>query len=252
MWSFRDGLRVVVEKLGAGLPSPPLLGVTVRRIQRLADRKASETAWTVYGEGQDRWPAVAVVLTCPAYQQSAIVSELDAELAQQIAGIAYNRVVVVALGYRRADVPIDLDGFGFIVPQRTRRDLLGVQWCSSIFPQRAPSGLALLRALCGGWNRPDIVDWDDARLLEAVRGELRLAMGIEAAPLFHHLVRWDRAIPQYHVGHVERVAWIEERVGRYPGLFLGGNAYHGVAVNDCTEQAEILAEKVGQYLAAPG
>src|SRR5207248_733689 len=162
--------------------------------------------------------------------------------------IAYNRVVVVALGYRSAEVPMRLDGFGFIAPQRTRRDLLGAQWCSSIFPERAPSGMVLLRVMCGGWNRPEIVDWDEAQLLQAVRSELRLAMGIEAAPVFHHIVRWDRAIPQYHLGHLERVAWIEQRAGRYQGLFLGGNAYHGVALNDCTEQAEILARQISQFL----
>jgi oxygen-dependent protoporphyrinogen oxidase len=142
----------------------------------------------------------------------------------------------------------DLRGFGFIAPQRTRRDLLGVQWCSSIFPERAPLGLVLLRALCGGWNRPEIVGWDDARLLEAVRAELRRAMDIEAAPVFQHLVRWERAIPQYLLGHLDRVAWIRERVARHPGLFLGGNAYEGVAVNDCTAQAERLADQVGWYL----
>src|SRR5262249_9807434 len=114
---------------------------------------------------------------------------------------------------------------------------------------RAPAGSVLLRALCGGWHRPDVVGWDESRLLDAVRAELRLAMGITAPPRFHHVVRWERAIPQYHLGHLERVAAIEARATRHPGLFLGGNAYHGVALNDCTEQAEALAEKVGRYLA---
>src|SRR3712207_7659290 len=106
---------------------------------------------------------------------AAILAGLDAELAGQVGGIAYARVAVVALGYRRADVPAPLDGFGYIAPQRTRRDLLGVQWYSSIFPDRAPPGAVLLRALCGGWHRPEVVGWDDARLLAAVRAELRLA-----------------------------------------------------------------------------
>jgi oxygen-dependent protoporphyrinogen oxidase len=248
MWSFRQGLRLVIETLCEHLPSKPLLGVAVQGIQRAADSDAQKTAWTVLGVGQDRWPADAVVLTCPAPQQAAIVADLDRELAGNIEAIPYNRIAVAALGYRGSDVPCPLDGFGFIAPQRTGRDLLGVQWCSSIFPDRAPQGLVLLRAMCGGWNRPDIVDWDNARLLRAVRGEIRLAMGIEAEPVFHHIVRWDRAIPQYHLGHLERVAWIEERVARHPGLFLGGNAYHGVALNDCTEQAGILAEQVRRYL----
>jgi oxygen-dependent protoporphyrinogen oxidase len=173
---------------------------------------------------------------------------VDRELAEEIAGIAYNRIAVVALGYRREDVPGSLNGFGFIAPQRARRDLLGVQWCSSIFPDRAGPGTVLLRAMCGGWHRPEIVGYAEDRLLEAVRAELAVAMDVRAAPLFHRIVRWDRAIPQYHLGHLGRVARIEAYTARYPGLFLAGNAYHGVAMNDCTERGEQLAERVRQYL----
>jgi oxygen-dependent protoporphyrinogen oxidase len=248
MWSFREGLRLMIETLCERLPSKPLLGVSVRRIQRIPGTDAQSIPWTVYADGKDNWPADAVVLTCPAYQQAAIVAELDPVLAREIEGIVYNRVAVIALGYGRSAVPVDLDGFGFIAPQRTRRDLLGVQWCSSIFPDRAPPGMVLLRAMCGGWNRPEVVGWEDGRLLQAVRAELRLAMGIQAEPLFHHIVRWDRAIPQYHLGHLDRVGSIEQRVVRHPGLFVGGNGYHGVAINDCTEQAEVLAGRVRSYL----
>ena len=95
--------------------------------------------------------------------------------------------------------------------------------------------------------RADLVDWDDARLIQAVRGELRMAMGIEAAPIFQQIVRWNRAIPQYHLGHLERVARIERRLEHSPGLWLGGNAYHGVALNDCTERAILAAERVQDY-----
>jgi oxygen-dependent protoporphyrinogen oxidase len=192
------------------------------------------------------------VLTCPAYQQALMLAAVDAELAQRIDEIPYNGVVVIGLGYQREDVPGSLDGFGFIAPQRTRRDLLGVQWCSSIFPGRAPAGAVLLRAICGGWHRRDLLGWDDERLFEAVRGELRQAMGIVAAPFFREIIRWERAIPQYHVGHLERVAWVEERLGRHPGLFLGGNAYRGVALNDCTEQGAVMAGRVAEYLGSAG
>ena len=87
-------------------------------------------------------------------------------------------------------------------------------------------------------------------LLRAGRAELQRIMRITAEPIFHSIVRWDPAIPQYHLGHLELVAWIEDRAGRYPGLFLTGNAYHGVSLNDCTEQAEKLALKVSSFLKA--
>jgi oxygen-dependent protoporphyrinogen oxidase len=122
--------------------------------------------------------------------------------------------------------------------------VLGVQWCSSIFAGRAPEGHVLLRAMCGGWHRAEMVGWDDGRLLGAVRGELRMALGVTAAPVFHRIARWERAIPQYHLGHLERVAWIEGRARRHPGLVLAGNCYHGVALNDCVEQAGLLAKAI--------
>src|SRR5262249_49550989 len=95
-----------------------------------------------------------------------------------------------------------------------------------------------------------MVDWDDERLLAAVRGELRLALGITAAPVFHHVVRWDRAIPQYHLGHLDRFAWIEQRVKNYPGLFRGGNPYRGISLNDCVERAGPLAAMVAGHCTA--
>ncbi len=85
-------------------------------------------------------------------------------------------------------------------------------------------------------------------MLAAVRMELKLALGVAAEPIFHQIVRWDRAIPQYHVGHRRRVARIEALAARHRGLFLAGNAYHGVALNDCTEQAEVLARRIGGVL----
>jgi oxygen-dependent protoporphyrinogen oxidase len=250
MWSFRDGMRVLVETLRDRLAQPPILGVTIRGLDRQPGESGinAQVEWQIHGDGNERWMADAVVLTCPAYQQAAILADLDEELADRIGGIAYNRIAVIALGYSRNDVPRDLDGFGYIAPQRERRDLLGVQWCSSIFPGRAPAGMVLLRVMSGGWHRAEVAGWDDTRLLEAVRSELRLAMGVTAAPRFHHIVRWNRAIPQYLLGHQQRVAWIEERLKRHSGLFVGGNAYHGVALNDCTERAEVLAESVREYV----
>jgi oxygen-dependent protoporphyrinogen oxidase len=242
MWSLSDGLGAMIEALCAHLRRSPLAGVPVRTIGK------QDNAWVVSAEGKDAWHADAVVLACPAYQQAGILADVDEELSDQVGAIPYNRIAVVALGYRRTDVPGSLAGFGYIAPQRLGRDILGVQWCSSIFPGRAPRDTVLLRAMAGGWNRPDVAGWDDERLVAAVRAELRLAQGIRAAPVFRHIVRWNRAIPQYFVGHLERVAWIEERLKRHPGLFLAGNAYHGVALNDCTEQADLLAKRVEQWV----
>jgi oxygen-dependent protoporphyrinogen oxidase len=244
MWSFRDGLRAVVEAFEQHLGKSILTGVRVVAVEQTA----GVAPWLVWGERRS-WSADAVVLTCPAYDQAAILGGLDPHLADEVGAIPYNRIAVVALGYRQGDCPADLDGFGYIAPQNTRRDVLGVQWCSSIFPDRAPPGSVLWRALCGGVHRGDVVDWDDDTLAAAVHREIWRAMRVTAPPYFRRVIRWDAAIPQYVVGHPGRVARIDARAAQYPGLFLGGSAYRGVAMADCAEQGELLAEKVRAYLA---
>jgi oxygen-dependent protoporphyrinogen oxidase len=240
MWSFAGGLRVMIERLHEQVQ--PITGVSVRAVRR--HEEAGRVCWRVEADGRDVWPADAVVLTCPAHQQCALLADLDAGLVAEIGAIPYNRVAVAALGFRRADVPMPLDGFGFIAPEADRRDLLGVQWCSSIYPARCPDDCVLLRALCGGWHRADMLDRSDDQLLASLRAELRLTMNITATPVFHRIVRWDRAIPQYVLGHLDRVARIASHLTRHPGLYLGGNAYHGVALNDCAERGSILAETI--------
>ncbi len=237
LWSMREGLNVLIRGLVDRLRQPPKVSSPVHSLFR------TESGWAVETE-HERFRADSVVLTCPAYRQAELLLSVDPELAELLAGIAYNAVVVVALGFRRTDVPHSLNGFGYLTPQRDRRDLLGVQWCSSIYPGRAKQQHILLRALCGGWHRRDQLQWTDEQLVKTVRRELKLALGIRAIPQFQHLVRWHRAIPQYFVGHLDRVMRIEQRLAQYPGLYLGGSAFRGVAINDCVEQSSLLAKRI--------
>jgi oxygen-dependent protoporphyrinogen oxidase len=240
-WSFREGLRALVEAL-AGWVSVTT-GVRVTRVERAGP------GWRVRGEGNDSWDADAVVLACPAYEQATALADLDPALAGDLAAILYNRVAVVGLGYRQADARAP-DGFGYIAPQHTRRDVLGVQWCSSIYPDRAPPGFVLWRVLCGGTSRPDVFYRDDDELVRACHRELQLVLGVTGEPVFRQIVRWPRAIPQYDVGHLERMARVEAALGRHPGLLIAGNALYGVSMPDVAERARLVAERVVRFLQA--
>ncbi len=249
LMSFKPGMRMLVEILMHRLKKKPLLGVPVRTLQ-LDRTQDSRPIWTVDADGTDLIQADAVILTCPAPRQAALVADVDPELSDLIAHIPYVPVVVVALGYRRSDVLMPTEGFGYLAPYKDRRMLLGVQYCSSIFPERAPDDCILLRAMCGGWHRREIMTMDDDKLSSAVRYELRMTLGTIRPPVFMQIIRWDPAIPQYTLGHLDRVAAIEMQAARHPGLFLGGNAYHGVSLNDCTEQAELMADRLSTYFHA--
>ncbi|VTS08654.1 protoporphyrinogen oxidase [Tuwongella immobilis] len=249
MWSFRPGLRLLVETLHEQFRGTYVGGIGVRRIRRADPATSDGARWLIDGEGGEQWQADVVIPTCPAYISARLLADVDEPLAHELDSIAYTRIAVVALAYRRADVPrADLDGFGYIAPQRTRRDVLGVQWCSSIFPDRAPDGLVMWRALCGGWHRGEMLDWSNEQLLRAVHAEMTVAMGVTGEPVHHHIVRWPKAIPQYFIGHHQRVQRVEMRLVQLPGLFLGGNILYGVAMNDCTEQAELLAHRIADSL----
>jgi oxygen-dependent protoporphyrinogen oxidase len=250
MWSLRNGLGQLIEAIQVRVGPSLRLSATVAGIlPPTTDHQRPR--WLVRlgtTEPAGKVEADAVVLACPAHRQARMLEEMDSRLAELIGAIPYNRLAVVALGYRRDIVPGDIDGFGYIVPGRLRQVVLGVQWCSSIFPGRAPDGLVLLRAMCGGWHRPEVVDWDDQRLLEAVQAQLAASMRLMEAPVFHRIIRWERAIPQYHIGHLARVTEIEARAAAHPGLFPAGNAYHGVALKDCVEQAAAVAHRVQEFL----
>ena len=179
------------------------------------------------------------------------LQSLDAELAGVLEQFEYAPVAVVGLGFEQAALQTRLDGFGFLVPGEERRRILGSLWTSSIFAHRAPDGCVLLRTLIGGARKPELALLPEAQLVELARAELRQILGISAQPVFVQVFQWPRAICQYTVGHRERLERVEARLSALPGLFLTGNSYRGVALNDCTQNAVQVADAVTGYLAPP-
>lgn len=238
MWSFREGLQVLIDTLAERL------GATVRTGVSVTGLSANDGKWAVRIDAGEPFKADAVILTTPADHQAKLLAPLDTRLGELVGGIRYCPVNVAVLGYREQDAPVRPDGFGYIAPQNTRRDVLGVQWCSSTFPDRAPPGHVLWRALAGGMNRPDVTTLPDDEFLRTVHREMTVTMRVTGEPVFTRVVRWPRAIPQYELGHPFRVAEVMQLVSNFPGLILGGNAYHGVAINDCCEQAEAITRRV--------
>ncbi|HSG05319.1 MAG TPA: protoporphyrinogen oxidase, partial [Nitrospiria bacterium] len=141
-----------------------------------------------------------------------------------------------------------LNGFGFVVPRAENRNIMACTWTSTKFPHRAPDDGVLLRCFVGGAGREDLVAGTDADILMKVREDLRGIMGITEEPLLSKVYRWEKANPQYPVGHGDRIAEIESRLSRLPGLFLAGAAYRGVGVPDCIRQGQDAAESAFRYL----
>jgi oxygen-dependent protoporphyrinogen oxidase len=183
-----------------------------------------------------------VVIASPAHSAAAMLAPLDTTLAALLARIAYTPVAVVGFGYRSQ--PLPLEGFGVLTTSESRLAVLGVTWDSSVFPDRAPAGGCGLRVMIGGQRAPELVALDEPALIETARTGLRITMQFDREPDVVHVRRWPRGIPEYAPGHLALVEEISARTAALPGLHLNGNAYRGVAMNDCAREARELALRI--------
>jgi len=236
--TLKEGMEDLVAALATRLqPGTVLLKQRVAGVERRGDRWRVATA-----EGADL-DADRVIVATESHAAARMLRYVDPTLATLLAEIPYASSATVTLGYRRADVPHPLDGFGFVVPRAEKRALLACTFSSVKYAGRAPEGDVLLRAFVGGALNEAVLELDDAPLVMRARAELREALGITAAPALARVFRWPKAMPQYHVGHLARVETIERRAGALPGLDLAGGAYRGVGIADCVRSGEAAAER---------
>ena len=240
-----DGMETLVATLARRLPE----GVV--RLRAPVTTLARESGqWRLVAGGASL-SADVLVLAAPAPAASAFLAPCDPTLGRLLGAIHYASSATVSLGYRAVDVPA-LRGLGFVVPARERRALLACTYSSRKFAGRAPEGFELLRTFVGGVRRPELAALDTDALITTVRGELRDLLGITAAPVLTRVRHHAHAMPQYTIGHFERVAEIEQRAAGASGLVLAGAAYRGVGIPDCVRSGEAAAETALRHLAAGG
>ncbi len=190
--------------------------------------------------------ADAVCVALPAPQASALLKRVAPASAEELAGIPYESVATVNMAFRREDLPILPEGFGFVAHPGQAGGVVGCTFSSVKFTRRAPEDSVLLRAFVGGAMAPGAADQDNEKLQSNVRELLKKTLEIRAVPRLVVIRRHPGSMPQYHVGHLERVQRIERETAKFPGLTLTGNAYHGVGIPDCIHQAESAAERICQ------
>lgn len=238
--TLRDGLGTLVDALVSRI-EPHATLLVGRRVVRL---EPLPEGYRLTLDDRTRWHADAVVLTPPAYVAAELLEPLSVEAAELLAGIPYASTAVVTLAFRRQDVEHPLEGTGFVVPRIEGRALTACTWSSSKWPGRAPEGFVLLRAFFGRFGRPDLTTLKDPEAVELALGELRDLLGVRGGPVLTRVHRWVRAMPQYLVGHLERLARIEEALGGHPGIVLSGAAYRGLGLPDCIRQGEEASQAV--------
>ncbi len=198
--------------------------------------------YIVHLSSGERIDAERVILASPAHAQARMLEDLAPDIASELKSVPYPSLSICCLGYKRDQIKHDLNGFGFLVPSRERRNILGTLWDASIFPERAPEGYVLLRSMIGGARNSELALLPEERMVDLVRSDLKDVMGINVAPDFVRVYKHEQAIPQYVVGHRQRLETINQLLVNHPNLYLTGNAYKGVSLNDCVANAYALAD----------
>ena len=243
--TLRDGMDALIAGLAAHLTGVDIrLNQPVHKVTRVGDGYAVHT-----GEAAPV-RADVVVITTPAHAAGPLLASLDGPLAEELSAIPHGSTMTLSMAFRAADVPRPLDAYGYIIPRSEGKPVLACTWSSTKIPGRAPEGMVLLRVFVGRSDLHAVFERNDEAILALARAELKAMLGITAMPLFYRLCRWRRAMPQYVLGHPERVARIEQRQAAHPGLFLAGASYRGVGIPDCIQDGERAAQQALSFLDA--
>jgi oxygen-dependent protoporphyrinogen oxidase len=242
--SFPGGMARLVARLVNCLE-----GVSIYRETAVNAIKKTDRGYllSVNGSGINGFEAAVLIVTTPAYVSGRLLQGVDSELARLLAGIPYASTALVNLVFNEADVP-DLDGYGYVIPRVEGREALACTWSSRKWQNRAPDGKVLIRVYIGRYGEKDVTEFDDGRLLTIAQNEIRETLNITTDSLFHRIFHYPKAMPQYNLGHPERLAAIEARMAVHPGLFLAGAAFNGVGIPDCIASGEEAAEKAKDFL----
>ncbi|MEX2286443.1 MAG: protoporphyrinogen oxidase [Planctomycetaceae bacterium] len=255
--SLADGLGELIDALAARIEKT--ITVKLQTVVERVEREGSDGAQPV---GFGGWRLIlrdgsvehfdAIVVALPTHHAARLVAGFAAPLADSLSQIEYASSAVVVTGHRLADVAHPLDAFGMVVPAAEGRDILAVSFASRKFPGRAPADRVLLRTFIGGAMQPELFGKSDEELIDITRRELADIFGVGGREDFALVSRHPHAMPQYNVGHLERVACIERLAAEHRGLALAGNAYHGVGIPDCIRSGQQAAQRIFSEIPASG
>jgi oxygen-dependent protoporphyrinogen oxidase len=252
-----SGMTSVVNALADRLPANTIqLNTRVANISRAPDNRwlllplppGEGQVEGLPGEGRGEGQSFdALIIATPAHAAAKLLEACDAELAAELAAIPYAGCAVVSFGLARHQIGHELNGFGLVVPQVERRRIIAASFASQKFPGRAPDDSVLIRVFVGGALQPELLQLSDPDLGRIALEELSSLLNVNGDPQITDIARWPASMPQYHVGHRDRIARIELLAARHPNLALAGNAYHGVGIPQCIASGQQAAERIASW-----
>ena len=242
----QGGMASILQALAQQLPEESVrLGSPVEKLS-----PADGQRWQIQigGDNPLMLEVDGVVVAVPAYRAANLFSPWQGEVAEQLRGIEYASCAVVSLAYRREQIGHALDGFGFVVPLRENRMILSCSFSSLKYAGRAPEGSVLMRVFIGGACQPGLLKFSDDELTTLAERELEDLLQVQGPPIISQMRRYDRAMPQYYVGHQDRISAVESALDQYPTIALAGSAFNGVGIPSCIQTGHAAADKILERL----
>jgi protoporphyrinogen/coproporphyrinogen III oxidase len=242
--SFQTGMARLPEKIAEELGGDVRYRAEIRALEaQRSDNGMAKSGWEISMTNGERIAAEHVVVATPANVAAELLHKSRPELSSLLTAIEYAPMTAVSLAYERSQVANSLDGFGFMIPRKEEKRTICTFWNSSLFPQRAPGGKVLITSFVG--NREGSGgELSEEECVNAVKSENAAVLGIHGEPVDGMVWKDEQALPQYNVGHAQRVGQIEEALRRSPNLQIAGNFLKGRSIGDCVEIAFRVAENL--------
>lgn len=240
--SFKNGISTLIDALADAIKEDvAIVYDKVIQIER------GENGYQIDLQEGNPLQADVVMMTMPHPVLSDVFSKYDA--FEPMLEMPANSVANVVLAFDEAVIDQSLDGTGFVVSRNSDYRITACTWTHRKWKTTTPDGKVLLRAYVGKPTDQAVVQLTDDEIVEIVLADLGTVMGIHGDPEFTIVTRWKNKMPQYTVGHTERIQTVREQVReQLPGVFLAGSSFEGVGIPDCIEQGEKMVEAALQFL----
>lgn len=245
MFSFRSGMSALIRALKEKLNDQIMVNNKVINLDQKEDHYILKI---LHNDNLINLETRTVLFTIPAYAVAEILKDKDGVLFNHLSTIYYPKVLVLNLIYKKEKIGQPLDGFGFLIPEKEKKKFLGAIWNSAIFPNRGNDDFASFTLFVGGARQSNLVNNKIDDLIKTVVDEFEEIMGIQDKPVSINYKLWERAIPQYSLGYIEKERAMDRFEKNYPGVFLGGNYRGGISVGDCIKNSKIHSERIINFV----
>ncbi len=244
MFSFRDGMQSFPAAIANQFDDKIRYNTKIESIEK--QESGYKIIYSVNGVGKEL-SADIILSTAPVHKAKNLFSKFDKEFVNHAENIFYPPVLVLYLGYNKEQIKRSLDGFGFLIPSKMKKNFLGAIWSSTIFENRAPQGFASFTLFVGGARKPNLFDKSTKEIIDQAVKEFSEIMGVEGEPVLSEYREWPKAIPQYNLGYIEHENYFDKFEKENPGIFLSGNYRGGISVGDCVKNSENVFKKIKNF-----